>query len=142
MWLSLSRRPLPRFSSRLSAPAPAVSPKRHIQLFIAGSTDNRIFGKKVVRRENVLRTGYISDDELRTLHENAAVASNASSLLKSGADTAIFFDPESPEQTADPIASVLTGTALRNDLSKKGKAQAGKFRWRDTARQTWATLQI
>lgn len=57
-----------------------------------------------------------------------------------GSEAAIYFNPNSPQEMARAIASVLTSPALRKNLSEKGKNQAAKFRWRQTAKETWATL--
>jgi glycosyltransferase involved in cell wall biosynthesis len=142
---------------------PAVATR--FQLVIAGATSSRIFGPNSTQQENVLQTGYLTDGELRALYESAAcfvfpsfyegfglplleamaldcpaVASNAASLPALGGDAAIYFDPKSPRQMAEAITRVLTDAVLRDQLSQKGKNQAGKFRWRDTAQRTWAAI--
>lgn len=138
---------------------------RQVRLVIAGCTDGRIFGKNSFNRNDIVRTGYISDGELRALYENAAcfvfpsfyegfglplleamalgcpaLSSSAASLTALGEGAALYFDPCSPQQIANAIAQVLADSAIRRELSEQGKLRAAQFRWRDTARQTWAAL--
>lgn len=137
----------------------------HLQLVIAGRADTRIYGTDRFQQQDIIQTGYITDSELRALYENAtcfvfpslyegfglplleamalgcpAASSNAASLPALGGEAAIYFNPNSPNEMANAILSVLTSTALKNNLSEKGKNQAAKFRWQQTARETWTTL--
>lgn len=137
----------------------------HLQLVIAGRADTRIYGADPLQQQDIIQTGYITDGELRALYENAAcfvfpsfyegfglplleamalgcpaVASNAASLPALGGEAAIYFDPNSPREMAQVMASVLTDPAVRNNLSEKGKNQAAKFQWQQTAKETWTAI--
>lgn len=138
----------------------------HLQLVIAGRADSRIYGSYRLQQQDVIQTGYITDGELRALYENAvcfvfpsfyegfglplleamalgcpAVASNAASLPALGSEAAIYFNPNSPQEIAQTIARILTDGELRKELSEKGKNQAAKFQWQQTARETWTALR-
>lgn len=137
----------------------------HLQLVIAGRADARIYGTDRLQQQDIVQTGYITDGELRALYENAAcfvfpsfyegfglplleamalgcpaASSSAASLPSLGGEAATYFNPNSPQEMAQAISSVLTSTALRRDLSEKGKNQAAKFQWQQTAHETWTTL--
>jgi glycosyltransferase involved in cell wall biosynthesis len=51
-------------------------------------------------------------------------------------DAAITFDPESPRAIADVIERLLADPSERARLSEKGRAQASRFSWAETARRT------
>jgi glycosyltransferase involved in cell wall biosynthesis len=57
------------------------------------------------------------------------VTSNVSSLPEVVGDAALMIDPYEPEAIADAMARVLTDTALRADLSRRGLARAREFSW-------------
>jgi glycosyltransferase involved in cell wall biosynthesis len=74
------------------------------------------------------------------------VCSNRSSLPEYMGDAALLVDPDDTAAFADTIRRVLTDAGLRADLARRGPAQAAKFTWDETARQTYAayttTLRI
>ena len=115
---------------------------------------------------NVIFTGRVSDGELRWLYENTAayvfpslsegfglpgleamthgapvVSSDATCLPEIYGDAAMYFDPFNGNQQAEAINEVLTDKRVRDELIKKGKAQAAKYSWRKTAEQTLAVYQ-
>lgn len=51
-------------------------------------------------------------------------------------DAALYCDPASPESIARQIERAFDSRALRGELRAKGLAQAAKFDWNTTARQT------
>lgn len=62
------------------------------------------------------------------------VSSNRSSLPEVLGDAAVFVDPAAPAEAAEKIISVLTDEGLRQELVLKGKRQAAKYRWDETAK--------
>lgn len=117
-------------------------------------------------RSNITFTGFIPDEELKWLYENAeayvfpslsegfglpgleamvhscpVVSSNATCLPEVYGDAAVYFDPNSPEDIADKVISVITYESLRSDLISKGHTQAAKYSWRRMAEQTHAVYQ-
>lgn len=103
-------------------------------------------------------TGFISDSELHELYRHASAyvfpsffegfglslieamacglvccCSNNSSLGEIADDAALTFDPASPEQIADCIRRLLTDSALRQNLRRKGIERAACFSWKTHA---------
>jgi len=64
------------------------------------------------------------------------ITSNASSLPEVVGDAGIMVDPHDVEALAEAILRVLRGPDLRREMQAKGLAQAKKFSWQETARQT------
>jgi glycosyltransferase involved in cell wall biosynthesis len=60
------------------------------------------------------------------------VCSDITIFHEVGGDSALFFDPESPESFVACIRS-LESKALRQELIKKGRAQAKRFSWDKSA---------
>lgn len=139
---------------------------RPLRLVISGRADTRIFSGDSVSGSGIVHTGYISDAELRALYENAAcfvfpsfyegfglplleamalgcatVCSASASLPEVGGDAVLYFDPHSPQEMADAIASVLSDPHLRSSLAARGRERSRLFRWSEAARLTWACLE-
>ena len=68
------------------------------------------------------------------------VCSRAGSLPEVGGDVPIYFDPESIDDMTEAIGRRLDSTEPREQLSVKGRRQAARFTWRDTADRTLAAL--
>ena len=66
------------------------------------------------------------------------LCSNATSLPEVAGDAALYFDPLNLGALTDLMARCLTDAALRADLVERGRAQAGRFSWAETARATLA----
>ncbi len=64
------------------------------------------------------------------------VCSNASSLPEVVGDAAVLVDARNVQELGSAIARVLDDAALRDELRAKGIAQAAKFSWERTARET------
>lgn len=111
--------------------------------------------------DDVLFLGWLSPEELEGLYAAAAlfvftslyegfgmtvleamargvpVACGAASAVPEVAgDAALLFDPESPEQIAEAMRSLLRDGALRDRLAEAGRARAEQFSWERTARET------
>ena len=137
-----------------------------LRLVISGRADTRIFSGDAFSGTGILHTGYISDAELRALYENATcfvfpslyegfglplleamalgcatACSTSASLPEVGGDAVLYFDPHSPQEMADAIASILNDAHLRESLAARGRERSRQFRWSDAARLTWAALQ-
>ena len=69
------------------------------------------------------------------------VCSNATSLPEVAGDAALYFDPLDVDDIAAQLRRCLTDDALRQELVRRGLAQAARFRWEDTARRTWAAFE-
>lgn len=117
-------------------------------------------------RSSIAFTGFIPDEELKWLYENAeayvfpslsegfglpgleamvhgcpVVSSNATCLPEVYGDAAVYFDPNNPQDMADKVTSVITDKKLKKSLIEKGHQQAAKYSWRTMAEQTHEVYQ-
>ena len=63
-------------------------------------------------------------------------ASNTSSFLEVGGDAAAYFDPHSEEDIRETIAELVRSRQQRENLVQRGREQAKRFSWINTARKT------
>jgi glycosyltransferase involved in cell wall biosynthesis len=116
--------------------------------------------------KNVIRLGFVSDEELNNLYNLAAVyiqaslyegfglpileamsygcpviTSTVSSLPEAGGDAALYVDPMNSEDIASKITRVLDDEKLRKELIEKGYKQIKKFSWEKTAKETLSVLE-
>lgn len=63
------------------------------------------------------------------------VASNRSSLPEVLGEAALFTDPLDPAKAAKRVIAVLTDENARQRLISKGREQAARYKWTETARQ-------
>lgn len=109
----------------------------------------------------VLFLGWINDGQLRWLYENTAayvfpslsegfglpgleamihsapvVSSDTTCLPEIYGDAAHYFDPLDVDDMAGKIIDVLENFTLSTNLIARGKAQAAKYSWQTTAKQT------
>ena len=70
-----------------------------------------------------------------------AICSAVGALREVGGDAAIFVDPDDIAGWARQMERVLTEPGLAADLGRRGRAQAARFSWRETARQTLAVYE-
>jgi glycosyltransferase involved in cell wall biosynthesis len=63
------------------------------------------------------------------------VTSNVSSLPEVAGNAAILVDPYDPQAIADGIRRVMTDSALRDELRRKGLARAHQFSWETSVRR-------
>jgi glycosyltransferase involved in cell wall biosynthesis len=52
----------------------------------------------------------------------------------------IYFDPSSPRDLAEKLASVLNDPRRMKDLGEKAERQSQKFDWTSSARITWQSI--
>jgi glycosyltransferase involved in cell wall biosynthesis len=111
----------------------------------------------------IVMTGRVSDDELDALYRAAdafaypslyegfglpvleamargvpSVVSTTSSLPEVAGDAAIGVDPRSVREIARALERVLSDVNVAEDLATRGRAQAERFSWDETARLTLA----
>jgi len=110
---------------------------------------------------DVAFTGFVSDEELKWLYENAkayvlpslsegfglpgleamthgcpVVSSNATCLPEVYGNAVRYFDPNNTEDMAEKIDNVISDDKLRKELVKKGFLQLEKYSWQRMAKQT------
>ena len=69
------------------------------------------------------------------------ICSNTSSLPEVAGDAALLVDPLDVQGLVDAMAKLLSDDALRQDLVRRGFAQAARFSWAETARQALAVCE-
>jgi len=109
---------------------------------------------------DVVLTGYLSDNHLEALYKNAllyafpsvnegfglpvleafshdvpVVVANNTCLPEVGGDAILSFDPFDTEDIFKTIKQVLDDETLRNDMGAKGRERLKEFSWRKTAEQ-------
>lgn len=131
------------------------------------------YGKRLQRwvknkgyENRVVFLGFVSDEELKWLYQNAkayvfpslsegfglpgleamvhgcpVVSSNATCLPEIYGDAAEYFDPLDTDAMAAAIQKVLSSDKRRTELIAAGKKQAGKYSWQRMAEQTLEVYQ-
>lgn len=114
-------------------------------------------------RHGVIVTGYVRDEDLPALYAGATafvfpslyegfglppleamacgtpvVCSNVSSLPEVVGDAALLCDPTDDGALAEALQRISRDTDLRQELRKRGLAQAAKFSWERAAQETLA----
>jgi len=139
---------------------------RNYELVLAGKIDafypeiaREVFS--IRHAKDIRALGYVPDADLRMLYSGAKIfvlpslvegfgligleaqaagvpvaASNIPVLREVLREGAIFFDPVSAEDIAGKINRALSSQGLLEELSQKGKTNARKFDWSETARKT------
>ncbi len=112
-------------------------------------------------RRAVLFPGYVPDHDLPALYAGAqalafpslyegfglpvlealacgtpVVASNASSVPEAGGDAALYCEPTDVEGLIQALRRILRDPDLREEMRARGFAQAARFSWEQTARET------
>lgn len=133
-----------------------------LKLVLAGN--NHYFWQRIKKEfhdENIVYTGYVSDEELVGLYENAEMfimpsfeegfgipileamacgcpvaSSNKGSLSEVGGDACLYFDPSDPEDMAGKITQLLDDERLRDKLVEKGLKRCTEFSWQKLAKKT------
>ncbi len=71
----------------------------------------------------------------------AVLTSNVSSLPEVTGDAAVLIDPHSPAELASGLRRLLESSALRRELSARGREQARRFNWDRCAAESLAFFQ-
>jgi glycosyltransferase involved in cell wall biosynthesis len=139
-----------------------IKPKirKNYKLLIIGG-EYKIFRKEKIKlEENIIFTGYLSDDELIKTYKTASlfvypsfyegfgipplegmacgcpcVVSNAASLPEVCGDSAYYVNPYDVEDIARGIEIVLSDEKLRENLVKKGFENIKRFSWQRSAKE-------
>jgi glycosyltransferase involved in cell wall biosynthesis len=110
---------------------------------------------------NVHILGYVNDQELKALYENAlgfifpslyegfglpvleamqsgcpVLCSSAASVPEVAGEAALYFNPLDAHEMTAKLEQFLLDRSLQDDLRARGFAQAREFTWEKTARQT------
>ncbi|AJY73975.1 glycosyltransferase family 4 protein [Paenibacillus beijingensis] len=131
-------------------------------IVIAGGSSSKIYAQnKIPVSDRVKLVGYVSDQELKALYQNAGcfvypsfyegfglppleamtcgcpvIVSNAGSLPEIFEEAALYCNPDSVTDVAEKIALVMQDTDLQNQLRQKGMHHVKKFQWDQSASQS------
>ena len=144
----------PNKNLRAVTDAMAMLGDRNLRLVAAGGGNARVFAGTAAADGAVLRTGYVSDAELRALYERAScfvfpsfyegfglppleamccdcpvIVSNRSSLPEVCADAALYCDPADPATLAVALRRLLDSATLRDELRQAGRRRVAHYGW-------------
>jgi glycosyltransferase involved in cell wall biosynthesis len=153
-----SQQPNKNFAS--VAKASDLLQDQNIRFVIVGATNSKVFQNQALVHQKMIFTGYVTDQELRSLYENAicfvfpsfhegfgippleamacgcpVIASNASSIPEACGSAAFYFDPTRPDILSEAILYLLKDVAFREKLKCSGLDHAQLRSWRETSRQ-------
>lgn len=116
--------------------------------------------------DELILTGYVTEDELRNLYRDATlfvfpskhegfglpaleamacgapvIGANNTSIPEVIGNAEALFDASSPQSIADKMAQVLQDEQMRHRLRERGIEQAGRFSWDETAKRAIGALE-
>lgn len=122
---------------------------------------HKLFLEKYGNNNLITILGYVPDDEMEVLMSLATtlifisyyegfglpileaqscelpvITSNGSATEEITGQSAMLVDPENPQEVADSINELFSSSELRKQLISKGKENAAKFSWKNTALET------
>jgi glycosyltransferase involved in cell wall biosynthesis len=130
-----------------------------IDVVVVGGSSS-IFARSDLMAEhaNVHHIGFVGDNELAALYENAmclvfpsktegfgippleamtkgcpVISSNATSLVEVGGDAVIYVDPDDSDRWRDAIVGLSRNEGLRATLSARGRQRVTLFSWERSA---------
>lgn len=129
-----------------------------INVVLVGSISSTIYSSSKLLLDNVKYLGYLTDEELKALYENAlifiypsfyegfglppleamslecaTIVSNISVLSEICGDASLYCDPYSIEDIASKILFLLENPSALESYISKGKERSSLFTWKDTA---------
>ncbi|NHV25438.1 glycosyltransferase family 1 protein [Burkholderia sp. D-99] len=132
-----------------------------VDLVIVGMRNTAVFGAQddvSVTEPNIKYAGYISDEKLKALYQNAAcflypsiyegfgippleamrygcptLVGRSAALPEVCADAALYCDPYSVDDIAEKLRNLLDSAELRADLTRRGFLHAEQYLWSTSA---------
>ena len=137
------------------------TPGSDIRLIVAGKPHKSFIMPADARRDDIIFTGYVKDDDAYTLYSNAlafclpslyegfglpileamkcgcpVVTSNCSSTAEVAGNAGVLVDPLKVTQIADAMKRIYTDEPFRQELVEKGYAREREFSWAAAAEKT------
>jgi len=138
-----------------------ANPQEAPLLVVAGGNFSKVFSAfDRIESAQVLHLGYVTNEQLRALYENATgfifpslyegfglppleamicgcpvICSNAASLPEVCGDAALYFDPKNSLEIIAQINKLVDDTDLQARLRERGLKQARQYTWDKAARQ-------
>ncbi|BBN97844.1 glycosyltransferase family 4 protein [Sporolactobacillus terrae] len=140
--------------------------KNMFDVVVAGGMNPKVFnGSQIDNSKNVKYLGYVTDEELKALYENAfcflypsfyegfgippleamsmgcpVIVSNRSSLPEVCGDSALYCEPSDSVDIANKINQLINDENLQNKLKELGQERAQSFSWMNCAHEIFDTL--
>jgi glycosyltransferase involved in cell wall biosynthesis len=137
-----------------------------MKLAIAGKSHSSLFRGDTTVDSDVVRLGYVSDSELRSLYENAALfvypsfyegfgippieamscgcpvlVSRRPALQEACGDAAAYCNPDDASDIAENIARILDNPEVANTLREVGRHRASGLTASRSAKLLWSELE-
>ena len=138
-----------------------LAPDADIRLIVAGKPHRSFVMPADARRDDIIFTGYVKDDDAYTLYSNAlayclpslyegfglpileamkcgcpVITSDFSSTAEVAGSAGVLVDPLNVTQITDAMKKIYTDEAFRKELVEKGYAREKEFSWADAAEKT------
>lgn len=142
---------------------------KSVKLYIIGMSF-KAFNTPDLQRligENIHLPGYIPDEKLKTMYQNALLSvypslyegfglpplesmtygcpvinSDIPALREVSQDAALYVDPYNVEDITEKIEQLLVDEPLRKELQEKGLLQIKKYSWDKSAKQVYELAQL
>lgn len=141
-----------------------LGPKDLIRSILKVPHPQNVHYKKLlneINKSDVLRLGYVSDEDLNKLFNLATIyvqpsyyegfgmpvveamtvgcpviSSRTQALVEIAGDACLYFDPNDPKELAEKIKMFLNNQSLRDKYIKKGFERVKMFSWKKAAQET------
>ena len=138
-----------------------TAPDDDIRLIVAGKPHKSFVMPADARRDDIIFTGYVKDDDAYTLYSNAlafclpslyegfglpileamkcgcpVITSDCSSTAEVAGEAGVLVDPLNVTQIADAMKRIYTDESFRKELVEKGHAREKEFSWGTAAEKT------
>ena len=138
-----------------------AAPDSNIRLIVAGKPHKSFVMPADARRDDIIFTGYVKDDDAYTLYSNAlafclpslyegfglpileamkcgcpVITSGCSSTAEVAGSAGVLVDPLNVTQIADAMKRIYTDESFRKELVEKGYAREKEFSWGAAAEKT------
>ncbi|WP_181586452.1 glycosyltransferase family 1 protein [Paenibacillus taichungensis] len=134
----------------------------NLSVVIVGSKNSKVFGEQTWAQSDAINwVGYVTDEELKALYEDAAgfifpslyegfglppleamalgcpvIVSSRASIPEVCGDAVLYFDPQSPQEAASRLIEITSDPELSQQLAHKGKDHSSLFSWNKCAKDT------
>lgn len=135
-------------------------------LVVVGGSNQNFYNELNHNVKNVIFTGYVSDEELKAIYQNAhsfiypslfegfglpvleamtfglpVLSSNSTALPEVGGESVLYFDPNSIDEILHAIIEITSNHSLHNQYSKYSLARVKKFSWDKCGGDTYSYLE-
>jgi glycosyltransferase involved in cell wall biosynthesis len=137
-------------------------------IVIAGGTNARVFKTDTITMNSgkIKQLGYVTDEELKALYENAGcfvypslyegfglppleamscgcpvIMARSSSLPEVGGESVVYCDPHSHLDIAAKIEMMMSDEEMRKKYSRLGLQQAEKYSWKKAAKSYFEIIE-